>query len=307
MHVGRGTFGVPGDCGTNGSEEPEEAIMRKSIGFALIVIAGAAVLTGSGLAQDKAAPSQWAEIPVKIDGLDEDWQDVTFLVDKKSKAEYAFKNDGENLYILFVFKDRASLSTLESSGMTIYYTLDGKKKKNDGLNFRKRQLTGPELIASLEAKGEVITTQRKTIILSQPGYILYEGELVKPQEGADEETPPEDVELPTFRNQREKNISFFEFRIPLERATRIGGLGAKPGQAVTLGFEWGGMTKEMIAAQMTQSAEASTRAQGSAASIESSMQGDERVDSGGPGGIRRNPNAKKHTFWVDVKLAGEGI
>ncbi len=283
--------------------------MRKRVGLALLLFAGAAVLAGTCLAQDKVVSSQWPDFPVKIDGLSQDWQDATFLTDKKSKAEYAFKNDGENLYILFVFKERESLSTLEASGMAIYYTLDGKKKKGDGLRFVKKNTSAKDLIASLEKKGEVLTEERKAEILKQPGYIFYEGQLVNPPKQALSAPPAGRVDLPTFRNQRQQRVSFFEFRIPLERVAQIGGLGARPGQTVMLGFEWGGMTKEIIAAQMTQSAEAGTRASGRETSIESSISGgDERVDSGsgGPEGMRRNPMARKHSFWVTVKLAGEG-
>lgn len=303
----RRVFRAPGESIRHGSKEPEEAIVRKNVGLALMLFAGAAVLAGPCLAQDKAVASVWAEFPVKIDGLSQDWPDATFLTDKKSKAEYAFKNDGANLYILFVFKEPQALSTLESSGMTVYYTLDGKKKKGDGLRFLKRQLSAQDLIASLEEKGEVLTEERKAEILKQPGYVFYEGELVKPPKGTAQEVPPGQIDLPTFRDQRQQKVSFFEFRIPLEKVAQIGGLGAKPGQTVTLGFEWGGMTKEMIAVQMTRTAESSTRASAGAASMESSMQGDERVDSGGSSGVRRNPLARKHSFWVSVKLADEGL
>jgi len=286
--------------------------MRKHIGLALMVIAGTAVLAGPCLAQDKAVASLWTEFPVKMDGLTQDWQDVTFLTDKKSKAEYAFKNDGQNLFILFVFKEPQSLSTLEASGMTVYYTLDGKKKKSDGLRFVKRQLTAEQLIASLENKGEALTEQRKAAILSQPAYVFYEGELVNPPKGTAQAAPADDIDLPTFRNQRQQKVSAFEYRIPLERAAKVGGLGAKPGQTVTLGFEWGGMTKEMIAVQLTRTAEASTRAQSGGSSIEASISGgDDSVPGGGmggaPSGMARNPMAKKHSFWVNVKLAGGGV
>ena len=283
--------------------------MRKGVGFALLLFVGGMGLAGPSLAQGQAVNSSWVDIPVGIDGLNKDWQDVPLLTDKKSKAEYAFQNDGENLYILFVFKERTSLSTLEVTGMNIYYTLDGKKKKGDGLHFAKRQVTASELVASLESKGEVLTEERRAKILSQPGYIMYDGELVKPPKKASLDPLPGHVDLPTFRGQSQQKVFYYEFRIPLERFAQIGGLGAKPGQNVTLGFEWGGMTKEMIAKQMTQSAESSTRASGRGTSIESALkEGDESVDmaGGGGGGIRRNPLAVKHSFWVSVKLAGEG-
>lgn len=69
--------------------------MRQTIGFTLALLIGAAMMAGPCLAQD--ASSLWTDVPVRIDGLPQEWQNVTFHTDRKSKAEYAFKNDDENL------------------------------------------------------------------------------------------------------------------------------------------------------------------------------------------------------------------
>lgn len=283
--------------------------MRKRAGFALTLFIGAAMAAGPCLAQDETMGSLWTDTPVRIDGLTQEWQDATFHTDAKSKAEYAFKNDGENLYILFVFRDRESLSTLEANGMTVYYNLDGRKRKRDGLHFVRRQLTPQQLIALMEERGEFMPEERKAQILSQPGYILHDGEQVNPPRKAGPPVRSSRVEFPTFRGQQQEKVFFYEYRIPLEREARIGGLGAQPGQTVTLGFEWGGMTKEMIAKRMTQSAEAGTRAGEGGTSLGSQIESmeDSRADRGRSGGVdlKRPVTAKKHSFWIDVKLAGE--
>jgi hypothetical protein len=313
----------------------EVRMKRKTIGFILGAFAVALFMT-TGFAQSGAVQSQWTDVPVKIDGLDQDWEGVTFVVDKKSNAEYAFKNDGENLYILFVFKDAVAKSTVDQLGMKIYYNAEGKKKKAEGLHFLRRSLTPQELVASLEARGEVLTEERKAELLKQPGFILFEGEPLgfKPNGRAD--SVP--VEPPTFRaqqaagqkrqpqqaaqpaggrgdmtrggqpGQRGGGKSVYEYRIPLDRNPYLGGIGTEPGKSLKLYFEWGGMTKEMMAMAMTRSAEGSTSAGARSVDLEQSLSGgSESIDSGGGGGggMRRSATAKKHSFWVDVKLAGK--
>lgn len=284
--------------------------MRQKAGFTLALFVGALMAAGPCLAQDETVASLWTDAPVRIDGLPQEWQNVTFHTDPRSNAEYAFKNDDKNLYILFVFRNRESLSTLEEMGMSVYYNLDGRKRKRDGLHFVKRQLTPQQLVALMEERGEFLPEERKAQILSQPGFILHDGELVSPPRKADPPARAGRVEFPTFRGQQQEKVFYYEYRIPLEREARIGGLGAGPGQTVTLGFEWGGMTKEMIARRMTQSAEADTRAGEGGTSLGSQIESmeDSRADRGrsGSADMRRPATARKHSFWVDVKLAGEG-
>jgi hypothetical protein len=307
---------------------------RKTVGLILGAFAVALFMT-TGFAQSGAVQSQWADVPVNIDGLDQDWEGVTFVVDKKSNAEYAFKNDGKNLYILFVFKDAVAKSTIDQLGMKIYYNAEGKKKKAEGLHFMRRSLTPQELVDSLEARGEALTEERKAELLKQPGFVLFEGEPLgfKPTGRAD--SVP--VEAPTFRAQQAAGQkrpqqaaqpaggrggtarggqpgqrggkSVYEYRIPLDRNPYLGGIGTEPGKSLKLYFEWGGMTKEMRAQAMTRSAEGATSARAGSVDLETSLRGgSESIDSGGGGGggIRRSSTAKKHSFWVDVNLAGKG-
>jgi hypothetical protein len=291
-----------------------------------------------GFAQDGPVQSQWAAPPVTVDGAMQDWEGVPLVVDKGSKAEYAFKNDGENLYVLFVFKDSVAKSTVDQLGMTVYYNLVGKKKKAEGLHFLRKNLTPDELITSLEAKGEVVTDERKAEFRKMPGFIIYEGELIGRKPSGSADSVP--IEPPTFRaqlipppkakaqpeakqeappmgrrggapsqgSQRGGGTTVYEFRIPLAKNPVLGGIGTEPGKSLKLYFEWGGMTKEMMARAMTQTAEGSTSARSGSMSTEQALSGgSDNLDTARDrsGGLRRNANAKKHSFWVDVALAAK--
>jgi hypothetical protein len=297
-----------------------------------------ALIMMTGFAQDGPVQSQWATPPVMVDGAMQDWEGITLAVDKDSKAEYAFKNDDKNLYILFVFKDAAAKSTVDQLGMTLYYNLEGKKKKAEGLHFLKKNLTPDELIASLEAKGEVVTEERKAELRKMPGFIIFEGELLGRKPSGSADSVP--IDPPTFRaqqapppkgqaqpavqqapppqgqrgggppqgGQRGGGITVYEFRVPLAKNPVLGGIGTEAGKSLKLFFEWGGMTKEMMATAMTRTAEGSTSARSGSMSTEQALSGgSDNLDAAreGMGGLRRNPNAKKHSFWVDVSLAAK--
>ena len=69
-----------------------------------LALVGIAALAPSVFSAEKVIPSQWAAVPVRIDGANQEWQDAAIIVEKGSKAEYALRNDDKYLYILFVFK-----------------------------------------------------------------------------------------------------------------------------------------------------------------------------------------------------------
>ena len=99
-----------------------------------------------------------------------------------------------------------------------------------------------------------------------------------------------------------------EFRIPLSR------IGAEPGQTVKLGFEWGGMTnqilRDMMAGRADQSVSAGDGGVRSDSGFGDSESGTEGAGGfgatgGGVGEMGRNPRYAKHAFWVEAKLAAQ--
>jgi hypothetical protein len=282
-----------------------------------LALVGVATLTPSLFSAEKVIPSQWAAAPVRIDGANQEWQDAAILVDKVSRAEYALRNDDKYLYILFVFKvynlrlgERvqrvASLSTYEVSGMKVYFSFDGKKDKSNGFHFIKKTITADDLIASLEKNGETLTAEKKAGIRQQKAYMVYEGMPLDPSKPA----PPAasgQADPPTFRDQLKRELSVVEFRIPLAYLAQAGAVAA-PGADIKLGFEWGGMTKEMRSAYMARMADSGAQARGQGGGeFDPAQKGNEGGDSGGGGALGGQPNrdTKKYDFWIDVKLAAK--
>jgi len=98
---------------------------------------------------------------------------------------------------------------------------------------------------------------------------------------------------------KQEKMIIYEFAIPLKKMTeQASGIGTEPGKLIKVGFEWGGLTKEMKEARIRKLADTGG--------------GPERVDrpggswskgsSYGRGTSRMSQRAKKYSFWVDVQI-----
>ena len=256
------------------------------------------VITTTGFSKEKFVESKWTAQSPKIDGLDEDWSEVVLTSEKKAKVDYAVRNDAQNMYVLFIFKDPKFLSTINATGITLYFNTQGKKKKNYGLHFIKKQVPPEELIAYLEKRGDVLTEQQRQSIKAKPAYIVYMAEWVgKKGKKASEATQIPGTWRAAFKINKKGNEVIYEFRVPLVKSEASpGGIGVEPGQNLKIGFEWGGMTEELRDRLKAQLGGEISRESGAGAVIDS-----RRGTTGALKTTRAMP--KKHSFWVDVKLA----
>jgi len=271
----------------------------KRCAFGLII----AALVGMSLpaaAKDTVIESVWAAAPVTVDGVISEWNDVTPATDKASGGKYALKNDGKDLYIVMVLGDAVARSTIEYTGMKIFVTAGPKKAKEAGFLFMQKTLTPDQLIASLEKKGGTVTEEKRAEIRKQKSYTVFIEEPLDPKKG----TLGEDAQAAPalFRSQMRGQAAVYEFKIPL---SRIAGAPA-PGAALKVGFEWGGMTKEIMKNIMAGRASGGSMARQGAGSSDSGFR-DQSNDGEGSGGdfagFNRDKRYSKHTFWVDTKLA----
>ena len=254
-------------------------------------------------AKDAVVESSWAPAPLTVDGVAKEWDDATPLFDKASGAQYALKNDGKDLYIVMVLRDQIGRSTVDYTGMKIYVTAGPKKSKDTGVLFLQKTLTPDELIASLEKKGETLTDERKAEIRKQTKYSVFLEEAITPAKSAAPSGTSGGLEPALFRSVQKGQVSVYEFKIPL---SRIGEAGSpvQPGSAIKVGFEWGGMTKEIMKNVMADRASSGAVARGGAVSSDSGFRADDGEGGGGPDfSYSRDPRYKKHSFWIDVKLA----
>lgn len=283
---------------------------RKPMALSM-ALAAFVVLAAPGLAAGQSVESLWASGPMTIDGVAQEWADSTPIIEEDSRVEYALRNDGRNLYIIMVFKNPLYKSTLDYTGMKIFFTTGPKKSKDYGILFQKKQYTADALIANLEKRGQVLPEEQKAEIRKKPTHIVFSEEVIKPKKAASPTEAAGEADPPMFRavDLNKGRVSVHEFRLPLSR------IGAEPGQQILLGFDWGGMTaqimRDMMAGRADRSVSAGDRGVTSDSGFGDAESGTEGSGGfggtgGGVGEMNRDPRYKKHTFWIGAKLAAKG-
>ncbi len=270
-------------------------------------------VTLMGFSAEKMIQSDWTVQPINIDGLSQDWSDINLNLEKKTKVDYAFKNDGEYLYTLFKFNDPSVLSSIQMTGMRLWFNLEGKNKKIYGVRLLTKQITADEYIATIEKRKGPLPEKDKNDIRVNPFYVINKSEVINkkgepvPQASGSENSSPIRFQVVT-----QENIVSYEMAVPLKRTTDLSpGIGTEPGNIIKVAFEWGGVTKEMREAWMKTRGAGGGGGGGSPGKI---SQGSEGKGGGASssGAIRSkgigtlaalNQRMKQYSFWVEVQLA----
>jgi len=272
----------------------------------LPVILGIFALILPAVAADKLVESTWAASPAIIDASAEEWSEQALTSEESPAVDLAFRNDAENLYVLFVIRDNDFLSTLEATGMTIFFDYQGKKKKDYGLRFFRRQITPDLFIQILERRGQVLSEEQKAEIRTKPSYFVNDCEIIEKKKTSPVGKPPvEGLDAPVFRYVKQAERTVLEFRIPLGQKTWPAAIQAGPGGKFKIGFEWGGLTKEMQAARLARAAAASEKGAERETASEDHARGSTTggFATGGASSGMSKSGPKKYSFWLDVKLA----
>jgi len=280
--------------------------MFKKILIVLIIFS----LSLSAFAKTKYVESHKTSTSMIIDGLNAEWKNVNFYNHKNYKVDYSFQNDNDFLYIFFKFNDPKFISSLNMTGFTIWINNKGKKKRGYGIKF-KRIMVKPEFYISLMEKkiGKIPESQKKEM-LKKPFYKVYESVIVAKDS---EDSIPIKVHsklMPAFKMAFSRNSGLsLEFKIPLiKKKGEIAGIGIKPGEDVVIGFEWGGMTKEMK--NMMRKRKGGYQSYSGRGGVSSDLPGGSEMDQGQLSssstgnynrGIRGYYGPKKYRFWVKVK------
>jgi hypothetical protein len=278
--------------------------MKKTVLCAgLIGIGLVLFISGFSFSNDQKAASQWTASPLKVDGRNDEWGSDNLYSEKKLDVSYAFKNDGRNLYVLFVFRNPKSLNSIEATGMTIYCSAEGVNQKNNSIRFIKASVPVDQFITLLEHQGKVLTEEDKGFLRTRSQYPVFEayaidrgGKVIVPAE------PQPDVEPPAFCAAKKENIVTYEFRIPLASgAPYLAGIGAEPSKTIKVCFEWGGSAKKVLKAK----ASWPTPKDLVSGSVYTGADENRAQEFMSSFDAMSSPSleTKQYSFWVDVKLA----
>lgn len=261
-----------------------------------------------GIAKDKVVQSQWTATPPTIDGSNSDWEGGTLTLYKKVQVDYAFRNDADNLYVIFIFNEprkilskQSVMSTIRDSGITLWFNTDGKKKKDYGIRFAIKTVSADNYIQIVERMmGETMPEEKRQQIKAKESYQIFHNEVIDKEGEAPAITSGPTA--PAFSTSGGREQVIYEFKVPLKKdETHPVGIGTQPGGSLTIGFEWGGSTKEMRQQKITgQTARGSTA---NAAGASGSLTGETRASGGGRMNAMAGLRAVTHIFWSDVKLA----
>lgn len=259
------------------------------------------ILSVIGFSQKEMISSRWASNQINIDGRSDDWKDEAFHFEKKLSIDYSFKNDAENLFILFVFKDPRYLSSIRDTGMTIWFNLEGKKKKNFGIQFIKKIVSPEVFISVLEEQKGALSEEEKNNIRANRQYFLHNAKVItKSGKSSSQVLDTGETQQAIFRTAKQKECIVYEFAVPLKKVAEPSlGIGTEPGKTINLAFEWGGLTPEMKEAMLRRLADSGGTPEKPALSGGSWSKG----SSYGQGMPKVGKGPKKYSFWVQIKLS----
>lgn len=274
---------------------------RGSLKF-LVLFPLAVLLSAPALAEVMAVQSRRVSAPVKVDGQGDEWRPADSPRDTKSGAEFRFQNDGRNLYILLTVNRPESSRSAESTGVTVLTRPGGTKKSLKGVLFLTRDVSAEDYIRWHESQGAVMTDGEKGKIKKTGRHSLFlafaidaRGSTYGPLRHQAESDQPE------FAVSRQGTETAYEFMIPLASPDLVpGGIGALPGQAVRISFEWGGAGKKTLSAKATRETPPAEKGALSGSGGTWAQEFLDTFDSMS----RPSLSAKKYAFAVDVKLAG---
>lgn len=267
----------------------------------LILSALAVFISAPAFTEVLTVQSRRASPPIRLDGQAGEWAADGLILDTKSGSEFAFQNDGRNLYILCVVKKPESVKSVESTGVTVLTRPEGTKKSQKGVLFLTRDVSAEDYIRWHESQGAVMTDGEKGEIRKTVRHSLYlafaveeKGSTYGPLRRQKESEPPD------FGFFREAAGTTYEFKIPLAPPDLVpGGIGALPGETIRVSFDWGGADKKILSAKATRETPPSEKGELSGSGGTWAQEFLDTFDSMS----RPTLGTKKYAFAVDVKLA----
>ena len=261
------------------------------------------LVSGAGSSVIPAAASRPAVSPVSLDGLAAEWPPGERVLDQKSGGEFAFLNDGRNLYVLLVLKNPSARRSLEATGMTILFRPAGTKKPATGVLFFARNVSAEAYIGWQESRGAVLTDEEKAELRNTATNTVFlafavgdKGSMYGPL------LRQSDLDPPDFRAVAGPDETTCEFRIPLAPSSLVpGGAGADPGTTVRVSLGWGGVERKNLS---TPSSRESPSVSSGYQSGTGRTWGQEFLDTF-DAMSRPTTGLEKYAFSVDVTLAGK--
>lgn len=189
--------------------------------------------------------TQWSIGSVKVDGEITEWADMSTSYFEESGVGLGLCNDTENLYILFRFNNPQWARAIRMRGVTLWLDNSGKKKKDFGIRY-----TGGPSLSDLQKLGaasgggfrESVTPEQQKRLADVEKEMPDRITVVDKKANREITLRPDGSGGPAVCFASLEGVYAYEFSIPLEKGDAFDcAIGAKPGQTICIGLEWGGM------------------------------------------------------------------
>ena len=276
----------------------------------VLMVSVLAVATLTAGCRPEKVENHWAIQPVRVDGQIPEWGDIALTYFKDSDVQLGLCNDSKNLYVLFCFYDARWARVIRMGGLTVWLDNSGKKNKVLGLRY-----TGGPPLSELQESG---MAGERGASGRQPGGgregVLHRQALISNQLTIIDKKRNKTTTLsadvsrgPIVSSGVIQDLYAYEFSIPLQSVENTDWvLAALPGQAISLGFEWGGMgdrrrMMEEMGGDRAGGGDWETRPRGERGGDRGGFGGG--GGRGGPGGGGPPHPPEKQQVWVTTVLA----
>jgi hypothetical protein len=244
--------------------------------------------------------TRWSAEPVKVDGEMTDWPSGSTVYFEDPGVQLGLRNDDQNLYLLVRFDNRSWARAIRMGGLTVWLDSSGKKKKDFGIRY----FGGPSAFDMQKPGGSQGGGFRESLSPEQQQRLeemekARADQILVIDKKADNEIglPADGSAGPAASSASSQDAYTYELSLPLRKGGTSGfGIGAEPGKIISLGFEWGGVSREDRQKMMESMGGGSPRGMGG---------GPHGGPGGGmPGGRRSGiKSAEKQELWVKTRLA----
>lgn len=253
--------------------------------------------------------SHWSAEPVKVDGEMTEWPSGSSVYFEDSGVQLGLCNDSQNLYILFRFGNQAWARAIRRGGLTLWLDNSGKKKKdigiryNGGLSLLDSEMQKPGMAGEGGFLDSLTPEQKERFMQRQKKDMADQLKVIYKKSGQEIFIPTNGSSGPAVSFGSPQGTYTYEFSIPLEKSdVSHYGIGAQPGQAISLGLEWGGMSESDRKRMREEMGGGPPGGMGGGPPGGGGMPPGGGPPGGGRGGPGMQPSEKQE-IWVKTQLA----
>ena len=268
----------------------------------LFMLAGLAV-SPSVVAED--IEGAFAPGVITLDGQQTDWEGINTTYFKDEGVVVGLSNDTANLYVFFRFNNAEYVRTIHQTGLTLYLDARGKKKKDIAVRF----YGGPGMQMPNDPRMQNMSEEQRERMAQRQNEQGDKFQFIDTKNVLNVIIDPSGANGPAVAVDTLQGFYQYEFCIPLhESVVRNYGIGASPGDKISIGIEWGNTEfSNRPEGEQPERGMGGGRGGGMGGGPPGGGMGGGRgggMGGGPPGGMRGGQNEiEKQDIWIKTTLA----